>query len=69
MKFKFKSSEPDFTFNSIMVFLELMNKNVLYSTHQLDKILNKVTELENTSKLQKQVDDFYDEDTKDIPEE
>ncbi len=51
--------------------LKVISGNVLYCTHELDKIKKIVTKLENAGKLQTQVDEFYenDEDTSEhIPE-
>jgi len=45
--------------------LQLINKNVLYCTHELDKIKKVVTTLLNQADLQRQVDEYFnrDEDT------
>ncbi len=47
--------------------LDILMKNVLYCTHQLDKILITCKALESNSNLQKQVDEFFEE-SEDIPE-
>ncbi len=43
---------------------DILNKNILYITHQVDKCFGMLTELtgllETERKLQKQVDDFYE---------
>ncbi len=49
--------------------LELMNKNIIYVTYQVDKILKIEQEKMTDTKLQKQVDDYFDDDSKDIPED
>ncbi len=48
--------------------LEIMNKNVLYITHECDKILKLLKVADNSKNLQTQVDDFYEEDPIDVPE-
>ncbi len=59
MNFDFiKSSEPDLQ-NKIQSELFVLMKNVLYITHECDKILKIVNELKNDKSLQKQVDDYY----------
>ncbi len=42
--------------------LRLINQNVLYVTHTEDKILKLLKSLEVNSGLQKQVDEYFDED-------
>ncbi len=62
--FIFKSSDADLQkIVSIMIAkLELLNKNVLYVTYQVDKIL-KIEQNEMTDKgLQKQVDEYFKAD-------
>ncbi len=49
--------------------LEILMKNVLYLTHEVDQIKKIVTATNNTINLQKQVDEFFEEDQKDIPED
>ncbi len=67
--FIFKSPETDLSKNSPIKVekLDILMKNVLYCTHQLDKILNTVKSLETNTNLQKQVDEFF-EDEENIPE-
>ncbi len=48
--------------------MDILNKNILYVTHECDKIKKIVTSLENSSNLQKQVDEYFTEEPKDIPE-
>ncbi len=68
MKFDFsKSNDSDFR-NKFQLQLDILMKNVLYITHVVDKISKIVIELQNSSNLQKQVDEYFDEDAKDIPE-
>ncbi len=54
-------SKIQFKFENIMKFLDLMNGNILYLTHEIDQIKKIVKKIENTSNLQKQVDDYFDE--------
>ncbi len=63
---KLKSTDADFSFSSMMKYLDLMNKNILYLTHTMDKCLVVLKRIENEDKLQTQVSDFYD--TEHIPE-
>ncbi len=67
-KFLFKSSDPDLPKIITLNKLDILMKNVLYATHQLDKILVIVKDLDTKSNLQKQVDEYFDEDKEDIPE-
>ncbi len=69
--FIFKSSDPDLQkIVSIMVSkLELLNKNIIYVTYKVDKILKIEQGMMTDKSLQKQVDDYFDEDTEHIPEE
>ncbi len=64
--FIFKSTVADL--QKIFQFLETNQKNVLYLTYRIDSILKKVTSLENSLGLQKQVDDYF-EDKEVIPED
>ncbi len=68
MNLKFKSSEPDLSFKSIMVFLDLMNGNLLYVSRELDKLVRITTSIKNDRNLQTQVDTYFDKDKEDIPE-
>ncbi len=54
------SPSADF-FSKIQLQLDIVNKNVLYITHECDKILKLVKRLETSQNLQKQVDEFFDE--------
>ncbi len=64
------SPTPDFI-SKINTALGVLNGNILYITHESDKILKIVKVLETSLNLQKQVDDYFDdEDSKqDIPED
>ncbi len=69
MKFDFsKSTAADLQNKLQLNKLDIINKNILYITHVVDKISIIVNELKNSSNLQKQVDEYFDEDKEDIPE-
>ncbi len=65
--FIFKSTEADL--QKMFQYLETQQKNILYLTYQIDKILKITRELQTDKGLQKQVDDYFDDDAKDIPED
>ncbi len=58
-KFLFKSSDPDLS--KILSILDTIQKNVLYLTYRLDTVLKTVTKLSVDSGLQKQVDEFFED--------
>ncbi len=76
MKFDFsKSTEADFQ-NKIQSDLDILMSNILYMTHEIDYIKKIVNTINNTTKLQKQVDEYFTdeeaksfEDSEHIPEE
>ena len=53
---KLKSIETDF---SLFQQLVVINKNILYVTHQVDIIKKQIDSILTNDNLQKQVDDFY----------
>ncbi len=59
MLFDNLSPKTDFS-SKIQLDLRILNQNILYITHECDKILKIVTELKLDDKLQTQVSDFYD---------
>ncbi len=59
---KLKSNESDFSSLQHDPFLDLMNKNILYLTHTLDKCLLVLKKLEVDTGLQKQVDEYFEKD-------
>ncbi len=64
--FIFKSTEADL--QKMFQYLETAQKNILYLTFQVDKIL-KLARVNATDKgLQRQVDQYFDEDSEHIPE-
>ncbi len=69
MKFDFsKSTEADFR-NKFQLQLDTMRKNILYITHRVDAIMSLCRLIHNNSNLQTQVDEYFDKDTEDIPED
>ncbi len=63
--FIFKSTEADL--QKMFQYLETIQKNILYSTHQLDFIRQKVVTLVNDKSLQKQVDEYFAEGEESYP--
>ncbi len=61
MNLKFKSTPADLYLKSIKTELDLINGNVLYITHEIDQIKKIVIEMKNSSNLQKQVDEYFEE--------
>ncbi len=57
-KFLFKSRDQDLSKTLSINKLDLINKNILYVTHQTDKILEIVRSLQIDKHLQKQVDEY-----------
>jgi len=62
LKFNRISPSADFYSKLLLEKLDITNKNVLYCTHELDKIKKIVTTLANSSNLQKQVDEYFEDD-------
>ncbi len=65
--FIFKSGDPDL--QKMFQLIETIQKNVLYITFRTDKILKIVNEITTDKGLQKQVDNYFDEDADPHPEE
>ncbi len=61
--FIFKSSDPDL--QKMFSSLEIIQKNILYTTHRVDAILNRVNQLVVDKDLQKQATEYFqdNEDT------
>ncbi len=66
-KFLFKSTDADF--QKLTSTLATIQKNVLYLTHRIDYMNRSINKILLDKDLQKQVDDFFDKDKEDIPEE
>ncbi len=58
--FIFKSTGADL--QKMFQYLETQQKNILYLTYHLDKVLLIVRHLETSAGLQKQVDDYFERD-------
>ncbi len=54
----FKNISPNADFYSK---LDILNKNILYITHQTDKILKILNKMETDKGLQEQVDKYFDD--------
>ncbi len=69
--FIFKSTAADLQkmFQLLETKLEILNQNVLYITHRIDIVNKVVKEMQTNNSLQKQVDEYFEDDQKDIPEE
>ncbi len=62
-----KLKSPETLVNSTIT-LKVLNQNILYLTHTMDKCLAVLKEVQADKALQKQVDDYFEED-KPTPEE
>ncbi len=62
--FIFKSSAADLQkmFQYIETKLDILNKNILYVTHVVDKIGIDLHQLKVNENLQKQVDEYFEDD-------
>ncbi len=62
--FIFKSTDADLQkiVPILSTKIDILNSNVLYVTHQVDKILKLLQEEQTDKGLQKQVDEFYEND-------
>ncbi len=58
--FIFKSNESDL--QKMFSILENLQKNIVYITYKVDAIIKVVKSLENSYGLQKQVDEYFNED-------
>ncbi len=63
MILKFKSTAADLKFKTQINKLDIIAGNVLYLTNQTDIILKLLKQMQNSMSLQKQVDEFFTEDT------
>ncbi len=59
-KFLFKSTDADL--QKLFQLLEIVQKNVLYSTYRTDSILKILNKMVIDKDLQHQVDEFFEED-------
>ncbi len=65
--FIFKSTDADL--QKMFQLLETIQKNGLYCTYRIDSIIKNFDKLLNDKKLQSQVDDYFEDDSNNIPEE
>ncbi len=66
-KFLFKSADADF--QKLLQLTETIQKNVLYLTYRIDIVLKTVTKQDIDKGLQKQVDEYFEEDAEDKAEQ
>ncbi len=66
MKFVHLSPKTDFS-SELQSQLTIINRNILYITHEVDKIYHLIKRIQTDESLQKQIDGYYD-NTHDIPE-
>ncbi len=64
--FIFKSTDADL--QKMFTIIERIDKNVLYTTYRIDIVTKWIKEYETNKGLQKQVDDYFEEESEDIPE-
>ncbi len=64
--FIFKSTAADL--QKMFSILDNLQKNVLYVTYRIDLLVKKFDALGLDQNLQKQVDEYFEDDSKDIPE-
>ncbi len=69
--FIFKSTAADLQkmFQSIETKLDTMNKNIVYCTYKLDWLYKHSGDWLTDNKLQKQVDDYFEDDAEDKAEQ
>ncbi len=65
--FIFKSTDADL--QKMFQSIETIQKNVLYCTYRIDLLIKSFAKLQTDTRLQKQVDEYFDDKTEDIPEE
>ncbi len=64
--FIFKSTDADL--QKMFQLLETIQKNGLYCTYRIDSLLKNFDKLLTDKSLQKQVDEYFEEDEKNIPD-
>ncbi len=65
--FIFKSTDADL--QKMFQSIETIQKNVLYCTYRIDLLIKSFAKLQTRIGLQKQVDEYFEDDSKDIPED
>ncbi len=64
--FIFKSTDADL--QKMFSNLYIIQKNVLYCTHRIDYLIKKVDEMNTDKGLQKQVDEYFEDDQETSPQ-
>ncbi len=62
MKFDILSPSRTLNLNSSNNKLDIINKNILYLTHEVDKCVSMLRRMEVDAKLQHQVTEYFDDD-------
>ncbi len=62
MKFDILSPSRTLNLNSKLDKLDIINKNLLYLTHEVDKCVSMLRRMEVDAKLQKQVTEYFDDE-------
>ncbi len=57
------------TLNTSLLDLKILNQNILYISRVIDKMAITLNELTTDKRLQHQVDEYFEDDSKHIPEE
>ncbi len=65
--FIFKSTDADL--QKMFQSIETIQKNTLYCTYRIDSLLKKVNELITDKGLQKQVDEYFEDDAEEKAEQ
>ncbi len=68
MKFDILSPSRTLNLNSSQNKLDIINKNILYLTHEVDKCVAMLRRMEVDSKLQKQVTEYFEDDEETSPQ-
>ncbi len=66
LKFDILSPSRTLNLNSSQNKLDIINKNILYLTHEVDKCVAMLRNIEVNSKLQKQMDDYFEDEHEQI---
>ncbi len=62
MKFDILSPSRTLNLNSKSTQLDIINKNILYLTHEIDKCVSMLRRMEVDANLQKQVTEYFDDE-------
>ncbi len=71
LNFKNISPSADFysKLDNLKIKLDVLNKNVLYITYMQDKILKTLNKMDTDKGLQKQVDEYFEDDAEEKAEQ